>query len=133
MIIDLQKSGTWKIQLNVASNFISSKDVDEERVMHSKGNNTEFMTYVNANYVVDERFEPLLLIYQIDLQTSMRGSNFIFNSVQLFYYKRNKINFKYGGSYIESLDWIKNKKTTINLKNIDDKCFQYAVTVALNN
>ena len=133
MIIDLQKSGTWKIQLNVASNFISSKDVDEERVMHSKGNNTEFMTYVNANYVVDERFEPLLLIYQIDLQTSMRGSNFIFNSVQLFYYKRNKINFKHGGSYIESLDWIKNKKATINLKNIDDKCFQYAVTVALNN
>ena len=63
----------------------------------------------------------------------MRGSNFIFNSVQLFYYKRNKINFKHGGSYIESLDSIKNKKTTINLKNIDDKCFQYEVTVALNN
>ena len=63
MIIDLQKSGTWKIQLNAASNFISSKDVNEEWVMHSKGNNTEFMTYVNANYVVDERFESLLLIY----------------------------------------------------------------------
>ena len=28
--------------------------------------------------------------------------------------------------------WLKNKKATINPKNNDDKCFQYAVTVALN-
>ena len=31
-----------------------------------------------------------------------------------------------------SPDWIKNKKATINFKNEDGKCFQYAVTVALN-
>ena len=29
-------------------------------------------------------------------------------------------------------DWIKKKKATINPKNEDEKCFQYAVTVALN-
>ena len=28
--------------------------------------------------------------------------------------------------------WIKNKKATIKPKNNDDKCFQYALTVALN-
>ena len=33
---NLQKSDTWKIQLTVAINFTSSKDVDEERVMHPK-------------------------------------------------------------------------------------------------
>ena len=27
----------------------------------------------------------------------------------------------------------KNKKATINRKNNDDKCFQYAITVALNH
>ena len=33
-----------------------------------------------------------------------------------------------------SPEWIKNKKATINLKNKkDDKCFQYALTVALNH
>ena len=37
-----------------------------------------------------------------------------------------------GGSYIDSLDWIKKKKTTINPKNKDDKCLQYAAMVALN-
>ena len=37
------------------------------------------------------------------------------------------------GSYIDSPDWIKNKKATINTINKkDNKCFQYAVTVALN-
>ena len=37
-----------------------------------------------------------------------------------------------GGSYIDSPKWLKNKKSTINSKNNDDKCFQYAVTLALN-
>ena len=42
------------------------------------------------------------------------------------------MNFKRGGSYIDSPDWIKKKKATINLKNKDDRCFQYAATVPLN-
>ena len=36
------------------------------------------------------------------------------------------------GWYIDSPDWIKKKKATIIPKSTDDKCFQYAVTVALN-
>ena len=47
-------------------------------------------------------------------------------------YKCYKVNFRCGGSYIDSADWIKKKKTTLNPKNKDDKCFQYALTVALN-
>ena len=36
--------------------------------------------------------------------------------------------------YIDIPDWIKNKSTKINLINKKDKkCFQYAVTVALNH
>ena len=60
----------------------------------------------------------------------MTGSDFILDSVQLLYYKCNKINFKHGGPYIDSPDCI--KKATINPKNTHDKCFQNAVTVALN-
>ena len=47
-------------------------------------------------------------------------------------YKCYKVNFRCGGSYIDSPDWIKKKKATTNLKNTDDKCFQHAVTIALN-
>ena len=62
----------------------------------------------------------------------MRGSDFIFDSDQHMYYKCHKVNFKRRGSYIESPDWIKIKKATINLKNDVDKCFQYTATAALN-
>ena len=37
-----------------------------------------------------------------------------------------------GGSYIDSPQWLKNKKSTINPKNNDGKCFQYAATLSLN-
>ena len=59
IIINLQKSGTWKVQLAIAINFISSKDADEEQVMHLESNNIELMTYGNANNIVDELFESL--------------------------------------------------------------------------
>ena len=52
----------------------------------------------------------------------------------VLYYKCHKINPNRDGSYIDSPDWIKNKKITINLINKkDNKCFQYAITVALNH
>ena len=59
----------------------------------------------------------------------MRGNDFIFDLVQPLYYHL----FKRGGSSIDFPDWIKKKKAIIIPKNIDNKCFQYAATVALNN
>ena len=79
IITKLQKSGTWEIHL--ASNFISFKDTDEEHVMHSKSDNIEVTTYDNANEVIKEIFESLLSRYQIGLETSMKGSDFIFDLI----------------------------------------------------
>ena len=64
----------------------------------------------------------------------MRGSEFVFDYVQLLYYRLCKTNPNHGGSYIDSPDWIKTKKVTINpINKKDNKCFQYAETVALNH
>ena len=61
------------------------------------------------------------------------GSNFIFESVELIDYNLHKISLKTEKLYIESSEWLKNKGATINPKNKkDDKCFQYALTLALN-
>ena len=57
IIINLQKSDTWQIQLTIAINFISSKHVDEERVIHSKSNDIKFMLYNNTNKVVNKLFD----------------------------------------------------------------------------
>ena len=61
----------------------------------------------------------------------MKGSEFVFDYVHLLYC--HKINPNHGGSCIDPPDCIKNKKATINPYNKKDKCFQYAVTVALNH
>ena len=45
---------------------------------------------------------------------SMKG-DFVFHYVHLLYYKCHEINPNRVGSYIDSPDWIKSKKATINL------------------
>ena len=62
----------------------------------------------------------------------MKGSDFAFDGVNYLYYNFNKISIKRGGSYIDSPKWLKDKKSTVNQKNNDNKCFQYAITLALN-
>ena len=63
----------------------------------------------------------------------MKGSEFVFDFVHLMYFKCHKINLNCGGSYVDSLDCIKNKKATIDpINKKDNERFQYAVTVALN-
>ena len=73
-------------------NFISSKDAEEERVMRSKCDNIKFTSYNDANKVVDKLFQSLRSRYQVNLETSTRGSDFIFYSVQLMYFKCHKVN-----------------------------------------
>ena len=53
--------------------------------MHSKSNNIKIMSYNDANEVVDELFESLCSRYQDNLEKSMRGSDFLFDSVQLLH------------------------------------------------
>ena len=58
----------------------------------------------------------------------MRGSKFAFNGINALDYDLNKIRLTIGKSYIDSFEWLKNKKATINPQNKkDDKCFQYAL------
>ena len=54
-------------------------------------------------------------------------------NIDLLYYHLQKIGLKRRGSYVDLPKWLKNKKATINSKNNDDNCFQYALTVALNH
>ena len=110
-------------------NFIFSKDCNEIRIMRAKNYNIEIMM---GNEIDEEPFESLLQKYQDKLEEKIRGSEFVFDSVDLLHYNLHKISLNRGGSYIDSPKWLKNKKATINPQNNDDKCFQYALTAALN-
>ena len=113
-------------------NFISPKDSDENGTMHTKIDNTEIMLGSEVDEIIKKLLESLLQKYQEGLEDKMRGSEFAFDSVDLLHCNFHKIVLNRGGSNIDFPIWLKNKTATINSKNNDDKCFQYAVTAALN-
>ena len=107
--------GEWKIQLTMSINFISSKDSDETCNMHTKSNNIEIMVGSETDEIIEELFKSLLQRYQEGLEESMKGSEFIFDSVNLLHYHLQKTSLKRTrSSYIDSPEWLKNKKATIN-------------------
>ena len=61
--------------------------------MHSASDKIKFTPYSDANEVVDELSESLCSKYQVNLETSIRGSNFFLDSVQLMYYRCHRVNF----------------------------------------
>ena len=132
LINDYKSKGEWKIQLTAQINFISSRPCsDEARVMHTRSVNEEFTNGSDTDEVIKELFKSLLQRYQENLQEKMRDSDFVFDGINFLYYDFNKISISGGGSYIDPPKWLKDKKSTINQKNNDHKCFQYAVTLAL--
>ena len=107
MIIKLKVNG----KLTAAINFISFKpDSDETRIMHVKSDNITIMIGSETNEVIEELFESHLRRYQEELEESMEGSEFVFDSVNVLFYDLNKISLNRAMSCIDSPEWIKNKK-----------------------
>ena len=68
------------------------------------------MVFYKSDEIIEKLFEKFLYRYPTGLETSMRGRNFVFDSVCFLLYKCHEINIKRGGSYVDSPEWIKKKK-----------------------
>ena len=99
-IIEHKTQSEWKIQLTMAINFISSKDSDETRTMHTKSNNVDIRMGSETDEIIEDLFESFLQKYQEGLEDSMRRSEFVYDSIDALYYNLNKISLSRGGSYI---------------------------------
>ena len=63
----------------------------------------------------------------------IKGSDFVFDSVDLLDYKLHRARLRRGGSYIKSTEWSLHKGATINPKNEnDDECLRRSIISALN-
>ena len=71
-------------------NFVSSKDSDEIRIMHTKSDYIDVLMGSKTNDILKELFKSLLQKYQEGLKESMRGSESIFDSANLLYYQLQK-------------------------------------------
>ena len=133
LINNKKDKGEWKLQLSAEISFVSQKPgSDEKHVMYTRSICEELMIGSETEEVNEKLIMSLLQKYHDNLQNKMKDSDFIFNGVNYLFYDLNRISISKGGSYIESPKWLKDKKCAINQKNNDNKCFQYATTLALN-
>ena len=144
IINDIKTQAEWKVELTVAINFMSSidsknskdskhsKDSSETPIMHTRSNNIETMIGNETDEIIKELYDSLLPRHQEGLGESMKGSKFVFDSASLLYYKFHKMSLNRVRSYIDSTKWLK-INSTINPRNNDNRCFQYAVVVAINH
>ena len=122
----------WKIQINMHVNFISSRDTGETRIYYVWSDNVSIMQGEDTNAIIREIFRSFLHNYQEELKM-IKGSDFVFESVDLLDYKLHRVRLNRGGSYIKSPEWLENKKATINPKNKnDDECLWWSTISALN-
>ena len=125
--------GEWKIQITMRIIFVSFTDANETREMHTKSDNITVTIGIETEDAINELFNTFHKRYQEGLETKMKGSSFTFEHIDFLEYHLHKIRLNRGSSYIESSEWIQNKRVTINPKNTkDNSCFQDAIVAALN-
>ena len=76
--------------MTIAISFVSSKDNHEEHATLSKSDNIEFMINDKTDEVIEKLFASLNR-YQIEMKPTIKSSDFVFDCVQLLYYKCHKI------------------------------------------
>ena len=111
MIDDYKTRKEWKIKLTMEINFISSKDSEETSTMYTKSHNIEMI----------QLMKQMILLKTFGRKNERKLDSF--DSIDLFYYHLQKIDLKRDRSYIDSPEWLKNEKATINSKTNDDNCF----------
>ena len=118
--------GEWKVQLTMAIKFIPSKDSKETRTIHIKSDSKEVMMNSKTDDIINGLFKSFLQKYQEELAESIRGTEFICDSVDLLRYHLKK-SLKISGLHIDSSKLIKNKRVTINPKSKDNRCFKHSI------
>ena len=106
----------WKIQISMRVNSISSEGTGETRTIYVWSDNVSIMRGSDTVDIIREIFRSFLRNYQEELKI-IKGSDLVFESVELMDYKLHRVRLRTGGSYIKSSEWLANKKTTINPEN----------------
>ena len=84
----------------MAISFFSSKDSEETRTMYSKSDNIEVLKQMKSlKSFLTFFYKDLEESMKKNLEESMRGNEFVLDSVNSLYYELHKISLNRGGSY----------------------------------
>ena len=117
---ELIKIKNCEVSINVNIVFKSTRNFNDKRTVQIKSKNTTD---------IDEIFDQLIKKHH-DLTEFLKNVDLISEGIESITCNFTEIIIS--NTFIESPDWIKNKKCTINPQNKDNKCFQYSVTISLN-
>ena len=104
----------WKIQINMHVKFIFSRDTEETRILYVRSDNLSIMQAVDTDDIIRDIFRSFLH-FQEELKI-IKGSDFVFESVDLLDYKLHKVSLRRDGSYVKFPEWLANKNAKINPK-----------------
>ena len=99
MINNKKTQGEWKIKLTMAIKFFSSKNSEKlvscivPVIMYDN-----IVIGIEKDKIIEDSFDSFLQRYEKGLEKSMRGSEFVFDSVCSLHYKLHKIRLNRGGS-----------------------------------
>ena len=115
-------------------NLMCIADKGKSRTFYVNSDNKEISLADNTNDAISNLIESFLSNYQKEEQILRNVRRYTYDSVDMLGIHFRDIKLKRGKSFIESPKWLADKKVTINPKNTkDNKCFQHAITVALNH
>ena len=102
------------------------------RTIYVWSDNVSIMQGGDADDIIRVIFRSFLHNYQEELKI-IKGSDFVFESVELMNCKLQRVRLRRGGSYVKSPELLLHKEATINPKNKDDhECFRWSTISALN-
>ena len=100
------ESKEWKIQITMHVNFSSSKDTGEICTIYVRSDNKGIRLGNETDAIIKEILEYFLNNYQEEEILLRKGSDFVFESVDLLSYTFQKTSLKRGKSYIKSSEWV---------------------------
>ena len=113
-------------------NFISSKDTGEACTIYVWSDNVSIIPGSDTDDIIRKNVKSFLHNYQEELKI-IKGSNFVFETVELMDYKLHRVRLRRGRSCIKSPEWLLHKGATINPKNKNnDECLRWSIVSALN-
>ena len=131
VLIDENKVYEQKIQIDIGFNMVHISD--KRRITHfPRSDNVICMPSSNTNEILEQLLISFYKKINDGLQLSRESSSFVYESVEECNIHFNKIDLRRSASFIDTSEWLKHKKATINPQNKNDAyCFMYTIGIAL--
>ena len=135
LIDEKQKSTRMeqKVQLRVSAVFVKVNNPFDRYIEYADSDSLILRRADDTQVFITKLYDSLLENFE-KKQNSLRGSNLVFDGIDLTLVQFIKLRLKTGGSYVPTPNWISVKKATINPQNTEESCcFAWAVVASIHN